>query len=277
MIKKVYISVDIEGIWGVADKKSTSYNDEEYERARENMINETNIVIENLIKNGVEEILVNDGHGKMNNLIASKLNTKASMIVSNNLYKECGMMEGLTSEFDACIFIGYHAGIGTTNAVLNHTISSKYVNKIKLNGIEANETLLNAHLAWYYGVPVILVAGDNMYIEQAMKNFNNEIISVETKKSISREAVINIPYEELLKKYEIKVEEAVKKPKIFLDKKEQYEMEITFHKEEVAEFVSRIPTVSKKDNCTIVIKDTNYLNLYKLCRFCIIVSQLIKD
>lgn len=275
MIKKVYISVDIEGIWGVANKESTTYNGEEYDRARENMINETNIVIENLVKNGVQEILVNDGHGKMNNLIANKMNPKAKMIVSNNLSKECGMMEGLTSEFDACMFIGYHAGIGTKNATLNHTISSEYVNKIKLNGVEANETLLNAHLAWYYGVPVILVAGDNIYIEQVNHDFNNEIISVETKKSISRENVINISYEELLKRYETNIKEAIEHPKILIDKKEKYEIEITFHREEIAEFVARIPTVLRKDNCTVIIKDTNYLKLYKLCRFCIIVARLI--
>lgn len=275
MIEKVYISVDIEGIWGVANKQSTIHNDEGYESARENMINETNIVIENLIKNGVKEILVNDGHGKMNNLIANKLNPKAKMIVSNNLFKECGMMEGITSEFDACMFIGYHSGIGTKNAVLNHTISSKYVSKIKLNGIEANETLLNAHLAWYYGVPVVLVSGDNIYIEQVNNDFNNEIISVETKKSISRENIINISYEELLKRYETNIKEAIENPKIFLDKKEKYEIEITFYREQIAEFVARIPTVLKKDNCTVIIKDTNYLNLYKLCRFCILVAQLI--
>ena len=274
MIKKVYISVDIEGIWGVANEESTEYNGEEYDRARENMINETNIVIENLIKNGVEEILVNDGHGKMNNLIASRLNPKAKMIVSNNLSKECGMMEGITSDFDACMFIGYHAGIGTKNAILNHTISS-YVNKIKLNGVEANETLLNAHLAWYYGVPVILVSGDNIYIEQVKNDFNNEIISVETKKSISRENAINISYEELLKKYETNIKETIENPKIFLDKKEQYEIEITFDKEEIAGFISRIPTVLRKDNCTVIIKDTNYLNLYKLCRLCIVTANLI--
>lgn len=275
MIKKVYISVDIEGIWGVANKESTIYNGEGYDRARENMINETNIVIENLIKNGVEEILVNDGHGKMNNLIANKLNPKAKMIVSNNLFKECGMMEGITSEFDACMFIGYHAGIGTKNAVLNHTISSKYVNKIKLNGVEANETLLNAHLAWYYGVPVILVAGDNIYIEQVKNEFNNKIISVETKKSISCENIINISYEELLKKYETNIKVAIENPKIFIDKKEEYEIEITFYREEIAEFISRIPTVLKKDNYTVIIKDTDYLNLYKLCRFCIMIAQLV--
>lgn len=275
MIKKVYISVDIEGIRGVANDESTKYNGEEYDRARENMINETNIVIENLIKNGVEEILVNDGHGKMNNLIASRLNPKAKMIVSNNLSKECGMMEGITSDFDACMFIGYHAGIGTRNAILNHTISSTNVNKIKLNGVEANETLLNAHLAWYYGVPVILVSGDNIYIDQVKNDFNNEIISVETKKSISRENAINISYEELLKKYETNIKEAIENPKIFLDKKEQYEIEITFNKEEIAGFISRIPTVLRKDNCTVIIKDTNYLNLYKLCRFCIVTANLI--
>lgn len=127
---------------------------------------------------------------------------------------------------------------------------------------------------WYYGVPVVLVAGDDIYIKQVMKDFNEKIISVETKKSISREAVINIPYEELLKRYEEKIKEAVESPKIFFDKKEQYEIEITFHKEEVAEFVSRIPTVLKKDNCTIVIKDTDYLELYKLCRLCIKIAQL---
>lgn len=274
MIKKVYISVDIEGIWGVADKNSTEYNGEEYEKARENMINETNLVIANLLDNGVEEILVNDAHGKMNNLIPNKINPKASMVVSNNIFKECGMMEGINEEYDACIFIGYHSGIGTQNAVLNHTISSNYVSKIKLNGMEANEALLNAHLAWYYNVPVILASGDDTYIKQTKEDFKNQIITVETKKSISREAIINISYEELVKRYQTAVKESIEKTKTFFDKKDEYEIEITYHREEIAGLVSRIPTVERKGNCSIVIKSNDYLELYKLCRFCIKVAQL---
>lgn len=275
-MNSVYVSVDIEGIWGVASAMSTTKGNEEYCYARENMINETNILIGELLKNGVKNILVNDSHGSMDNLIPKKLNPNVSIVTSNSKYKELGMMEGISRDFDASIFIGYHTREGTEDSILNHTMASKYVHKILLNDIEVGETMLNAYLSYYYNVPVILVAGDDKYINQSLKDFNNNIITIETKKAINREVAINIPYNKLVNQYEEKVRQALNMKEYYIDKKDSHEIKIIFHTEDIANFVSRIPTVERIDSKTVKIKNKDYLKIYKLYRFCVTIADLSK-
>jgi D-amino peptidase len=58
------------------------------------------------------------------------------------------------------IFIGYHARNGSPQAILDHTWSSKTVANIWLNDILTGEYGLNAAVAGHFGVPVIMVSGD---------------------------------------------------------------------------------------------------------------------
>ena len=275
-MKNVYVSVDIEGIWGVASKYSTGEGHPEYVHARENMINETNLVIEELYKNGVENIVVNDSHGSMDNLIPQKLNPNVSIVTGNSIYKSMGMMEGISKDFDCCMFIGYHTREGTADSMLNHTTASKYVHKVELNGAEAGETMLNTHAAWYYNVPVALVAGDDKYIEQSLKEFNGKIATVATKKSINRETAINIPYNKLKQEYEAKIKQALSMKDFFIGKKDHYEIKITYHTENAAYFVSNLPTVNRISSKTISISGKDYLELRKLYRMCVSVCYLLQ-
>ena len=71
-MKKIYISADIEGIWGNSNPANTAKNGYLYSEYCTNMMNEVNLVIDLLFQNGVEEVVVNDGHGNMDNLLPSK-------------------------------------------------------------------------------------------------------------------------------------------------------------------------------------------------------------
>ena len=68
-MNKIYISADIEGIWGNVNSAYTMPGVPEYEQYRRRMIDEVNIVAQTLFKYGIQEILVNDGHGNMDNLL----------------------------------------------------------------------------------------------------------------------------------------------------------------------------------------------------------------
>jgi D-amino peptidase len=56
--------------------------------------------------------------------------------------------------------VGYHARNGSPYAVLDHTWSSATVANVWLNDMLTGEYGLNAALAGYHGVPVIMVSGD---------------------------------------------------------------------------------------------------------------------
>ena len=107
-MKKIYISADIEGIWGNANPANTMKSGIDYAEYQTNMIQEVNLLIDTLFSNGEKEVLVNDSHGNMDNILASQLDPRASIVVSNGAYKSYGMMEGLDSTFDGVCFVGYH-------------------------------------------------------------------------------------------------------------------------------------------------------------------------
>jgi len=160
---KVYISCDMEGISGVVAGKQTG-NGEEYKRAQKLMTGEVNAAIEGALAGGATEILVNDSHGSMRNILIEELNPSAQLISVSP--KPLSMMQGIDESFDAALFIGYHAQAGTAYSVLDHTYSG-IVYQVSLNGRLVGETGLNAALAGYFGVPVVLVTGDKLLVEEA--------------------------------------------------------------------------------------------------------------
>ena len=50
-------------------------------------------------------------------------------------------------DYDAAIFVGYHARAGTAPAILDHTISSGTIRAIRINGQELPEMGINAAIA----------------------------------------------------------------------------------------------------------------------------------
>ncbi len=162
---KVYISCDMEGISGVVAGKQTEMNGEEYKRAQKLMTSEVNAAIEGALAGGASEILVNDSHGSMRNILIEELNPSAQLISGSP--KPLSMMQGIDESFDAAFFIGYHAQAGTAHSVLDHTYSG-IVYQVSLNGQPMGETGLNAALAGHFGVPVVLVTGDKLLVEEAV-------------------------------------------------------------------------------------------------------------
>jgi len=162
---KVYISCDMEGISGVVAWRQVEMDNEEYKRGQKLMTRELNAAIEGAFAAGASEVLVNDSHGSMRNILIEELNPAAQLISGSP--KPLSMMQGIDgSLFDAAFFIGYHAQAGTAYSVLDHTYSG-IVHQVSLNDQPVGETGLNAALAGYFGVPVVLVTGDKLLLEEA--------------------------------------------------------------------------------------------------------------
>jgi D-amino peptidase len=173
---KVYISCDMEGISGVVAGKQTQMDGEEYKRAQKLMTGEVNAAIEGALAGGASQVLVNDSHGSMRNILIEELNPSAQLISGSP--KPLSMMQGIDGGFDAAFFIGYHAQAGTAYSVLDHTYSG-IVYQVSLNGRPMGETGLNAALAGYFGVPVVLITGDKLLTEEAVALLGTvEVVSV---------------------------------------------------------------------------------------------------
>ena len=77
---KVYISVDMEGIWGVVHGDQTASTTADYGPARRWMVEDVNAVVAGLFEAGASEVVVNDSHGGMRNILAEALDPRASLI-----------------------------------------------------------------------------------------------------------------------------------------------------------------------------------------------------
>ena len=188
---KIFISVDMEGIGGIGTPKMVSSSGKDYATGRKLMTNEVNSVVEAIFEFGPAEVLINDSHGDMQNLLHTELDPRVEYIQSN--IKPLGMVQGLDESFDAAIFIGYHTRAGTANGFLAHTGSGS-VKGLWLNGTEVGEGGLNAYFAGALEVPVILASGDKAFTEQFGKIVPSKMVT--TKEAIgSSAAKLNHPKE----------------------------------------------------------------------------------
>ena len=182
---KIYISVDMEGISGVSGRDQTSNSGTEYGRSRKLMAEDTNAAIRGAIAAGATEIVVNDSHGGQRNILPEDLHPSASLISHN--FKRHGMVEGLDDTFDAAMFIGYHAKAGTPVGLFAHT-GSGVVRNLEINGISVGEGGMNTMMADWHGVPVVLVTGDNVAVNE-IQQVAKEARGVVVKHAINAQAV----------------------------------------------------------------------------------------
>ncbi len=195
--KKIFISADLEGVVGAVTAEQLGPGGFEYNRFREFMTAEVNAAIVAAKAAGATEILVADSHGNGQNLLIEKLPKDVKVIRS--WPRPLGMMEGIDSSFDGVIFTGYHSSTDNMEGVRAHTFSSARLTSVKINGIVMTEGSWNAAIAGEFGVPVIMIAGDDAAVNEVKKLIGNvegavvkESISFHSAKSLHPEAAFDL-------------------------------------------------------------------------------------
>jgi D-amino peptidase len=178
---KVYISVDMEGVVGTVTEDQLGPAGFEYGRYREFMTREALAAIQAAKESGASEILVSDSHGNGENLLIELL--PGDVRVIRSWPRRLAMMAGIDNTFDAVIFIGYHSSTTALTGVRAHTFSSARLTRVALNGIEMSEGSWNAAVAGYFGVPVVMVSGDEAAIEE-VRALVGPVEGAETKRSL---------------------------------------------------------------------------------------------
>ncbi len=155
---RVYISADIEGTAGVSGRSQTAAGAEGYQAACRLMTQEVNAAVEGAFAGGATEVVVNDSHGQMLNLILEMLDPRADLL--HGAPKPWSMVEGLDDSYDLMVCTGYHARAGAAGT-LAHTYNSAVVHEVTLSGKPVGEYQLNGYYAGTYGVPIGAVTGDD--------------------------------------------------------------------------------------------------------------------
>ena len=263
--KKIFISADLEGVVGAVTSEQLGPNGFEYNRFREFMTAEVNAAINAARAAGATEILIADSHGNGQNLLIEKLPKDVKLIRS--WPRPLGMMEGIDSSFDGVIFTGYHASTDNMEGVRAHTFSSASFTSIKVNGKVMTEGSWNAAVAGEFGVPVIMVAGDDTAVNEVKALIGNaegaivkESISFHSAKSLHPEAAYDLITEKT--SYAVKNIKKYKPYKI----KGPVTVSVSFKNYQPSQILAYLPMFIRTDSHTIEFKAKNMVEASHIMR-----------
>ncbi len=188
---KIYIVTDLEGASGVYKFSQTREPGPLNEQAKEYLMGDIAAVVRGLREGGATEILVLDGHGSQA-FLPHLMEPGAKYITG--LPRPGHPLWGLDESFAGLVIVGQHAMMGVPDGVLCHTQSSRTENRYWYNGVESGEIAQVAAIAGYYGVPPIMVSGDEAACREARQFFGPHCVTVAVKQGISREAAVLYPF-----------------------------------------------------------------------------------
>jgi D-amino peptidase len=248
---RIFVSVDMEGIAGAVSPKQFSNDGADYQQSRRAMTDEVLAAIAGCRKAGASEFVVTDGHGDGQNLLPEALPADVRLIRGVSMPLQ--MMEGIQlGKFDGAIFLGYHASASSTRGIQAHTFSSARISEIKLNGVPASEGYFNAAIAGQFGVPVILVSGDQAATDELVDVLKGAQLVV-AKNSIAYQAAETISPSEAQRLISNAATLAVQHLGSVTPLKlpTPVTVEVTFHFYRPAELLAWLPGVARKSSRSI--------------------------
>jgi D-amino peptidase len=264
---KVYISADMEGIAGVVTADQLGPEGFEYGRFREFMTASVLAAIDGAREAGATEFVVSDSHGNGESLLIDKFPDDVTIVRS--WPRPLGMMEGIDSTFDAVMFVGYHAATTNPHGVRAHTISSAHYAALKLNGIAVPEAGISAAIAGHFGVPVVMISGDDIAVAEAQQLIDRNIAGAVVKRAIGfHSAATRTPQAGnaiIRAQAKAGVERRAQiKPWVL---KKPVQFDLTFKNYRPAEVMALLPIIQRTDAHSIHFEGKDMLEVSRLLEF----------
>jgi len=271
---KAFISVDMEGMPYVVIPGHLGLKGTLYSEARKIATKVTLTVAEELNKNGFEEIVVADSHGPMVNLLVEDLPEYVEIV--RGFPRPVSMVAGVEG-CEIALFLGYHAKFGTSKSTFDHTYSGGSINKVKVNGVEVSEFLLNAYAAGDYKVPVVLVAGEAQLLKDDVKKYEPWAETVALKHSFSRLSArsfslarIEKELREATRKATSNFKQGAVKP---LMAEKPVKMEVTFLTSHFADAAELLPIIKRVDGLNVEYTASNIIEAYKIFELLVLAAS----
>jgi len=250
----------MEGITGLVDAEDVQPPGRDYERGRVLMTEDTNAAIRGAYDAGATAVLVNDAHGPMRNLLPDLLDRRATLIKGRP--KPMGMMEGLTSEYDAALCIGYHARAGVLG-VLSHSFMGHEIEDIWLDDQVTGEIGLFQAAACAYGVPVAVLTGDDKACAE-MTAWDPSVATVPVKFAKDRFAAQLVPVADAQAAIETTTLKALQNlPTLPANQTAPRQLTVRWQSASVTSHLTAIPGVTRRDDRTITV-EADMPHLYRL-------------
>lgn len=273
---RIFISSDMEGTAGVVDWDQCRPSGSQYGHYRGLLQAEVNAAIEGAIAAGATEFLVNDSHSAMANLRPEALAGRARYL--SGRHKPLYMMQGLDASFDAVFLVSYHGSADGAPSVLSHTYNPRVIAGVRLNGVPAGESGINALVALGHRVPVVLITGDRVTAEE-IEPFCPGVRAAVVKTSVSRFAADSLHPEEAGELIRNTAEAAVRAlpqaapPAIALPAT----LTIRFRSADLAELATWINGVVREGELDVRLTDTDPIRLYRAFVAVVLLTRGLAD
>jgi len=273
---KIVISVDLEGISGIVSSKQCIEDAIDYKLAQKRVTMDTNAAIKGAIEGGATDVVVHDSHGLVyENILLEELHKQAELIRGQPvfLFEENDLSRG----YDAAFLVGYHAGIGE-HGLLSHTYSAKNFKDLKINGKSVDEAQLATALCGYFGIPVVLITGDDIICGK-MKEWLKGIQVAVVKYYLNRYTARCLPLE---RSYEI-IKSAAKKAvgQIKDISPFTYSSPITFEvvctNTFIAQLISKVPGSKYDGELTVSFTCSDFLKLHNFMHIMTYITIMAED
>lgn len=188
---RIYIMTDMEGVTGVDSYEMIQRDGARFPECCKLLVDDVNAVVDGAFAGGADEVWVLDAHGTGKNFPPGALDKRA--VQDPRGIKK--WWAGMDETFDGTFFIGAHAMAGTLNGFLDHTMNSTSWHHYKVNGRRYGEMGMWGTIAGRFGVPVLMVSGDEAACAEA-RDFFGAIETAVVKKAIGRNKAESLPADE---------------------------------------------------------------------------------
>ena len=116
---------------------------------------------------GAEEVIVSDCHGNAQNILIDRLPDYVRIIRA--WPRPLSVMQGIEmGEYAGALMLGYHACATNPEGGLAHSFMGWAIRAIRIGGVTMNEASVGAAIAGHFGLPVILVSGDDKFCAETV-------------------------------------------------------------------------------------------------------------
>ncbi|MDW8129003.1 MAG: M55 family metallopeptidase [Bryobacterales bacterium] len=229
---RIFIVTDLEGVGGVNSwDEQVSPGQRRFEESRRLLVGEVNAAVEGALESGASEVIIWDGHDGSRTLSVDLIHPRAKLIQGRPTPPDYYLAEG---RYDGIIFVGQHAKAGAPRGLLAHS-QSLNVRDITINGRSVGEVGQVAAIAGHFGIPVIMLAGDQAACEEFLElQPKGETVAV--KRLVGKASALSLSHAEACQAIRAAARRAVRRIREFVPWKiaGPVEMRFEFHPEKTA-------------------------------------------
>ena len=270
---RVLVSADMEGVSGVVHPDDVEPGTSSYAEFRHVMTADVNAAVAGLFDAGATQVVVNDAHYTMRNLVVAELDARVTYIRGSQ--KPLGMIEGLlatdgTPAVDALAFVGYHAGAGQPG-VLAHCHLGNSITGVRFGGEVMSEGRMNAAVAAEVGVPLVLVTGDDVTCADAGW-YAPGTATAQVKRAISRYTAELEPPGAAASRIREAAARGLSAPPPPTPVEAPFRIEVDLDSAHLAMAAARVPGVAQTDHLKVEIVATSMRGAYQVFRLVALVA-----